>query len=234
MTPRFRKSSRTMLSMSALTAVLAVLAVGKELGLVPLRLSRGTALAAVDTNGAIGPTAIDDSLWDSLVNAGEIIGSRQAPITIAEFSDFQCPFCREFWQNLKYLEEVRPGTIRLVYLNYPLVELHPFAEPAAVAAACAGEQGYFAQYHDALFARQEQIEGTNWSEFGRDANIPDDAGFRGCISTGKSLSHLLAQAELARRLGVNATPTIWLNGRALTPPLTVKMVDSILATGNPK
>ncbi len=86
-------------------------------------------------------------------------GSPDAPVTIVEFSDFQCPFCSRFFeQTLPQLEKnyIETGKVRLVFKDFPLDNLHPNARPAHIAAECADEQGMFWQYHDVLFENQAQ------------------------------------------------------------------------------
>jgi protein-disulfide isomerase len=85
------------------------------------------------------------------------LGDPNAPVTIIEFSDFQCPYCRRFWeQTLPQLksEYIDTGKVRLVYRDYPLSTIHPGALPAAMAAGCANEQGKFWEYHDQIFEEQ--------------------------------------------------------------------------------
>src|SRR3989344_1487036 len=86
-------------------------------------------------------------------------GDKNAPIVMLEFSDFQCPFCAKFWaETLPQIEKnyVDTGKVYFVYKDFPLSEIHPFAQQAAEAALCAGEQGKFWEYHDKLFENQVQ------------------------------------------------------------------------------
>ena len=88
-----------------------------------------------------------------------IIGNPDAPITIIEFSDFQCPFCARFHvQTLPALmdEYIDQGKVKLVFRDFPIQSIHPNALPASVAAECANEQGQFKPMHDALFDNQSQ------------------------------------------------------------------------------
>ena len=88
-----------------------------------------------------------------------IIGNLDAPITIIEFSDFQCPFCARFHiQTLPLLleEYIEPGKVKLVFRDFPIQSIHPNALPASIAAECANEQGKFKEMHDALFENQNE------------------------------------------------------------------------------
>ena len=95
------------------------------------------------------PSVFQVSLDDDPVK-----GNPNAPVTVVEFSDFQCPFCSRFFtQTLPLIEEnyINTGKVKLVYKDFPLVTLHPNVKPVHVAAECADEQGKFWEYHDALF-----------------------------------------------------------------------------------
>src|SRR5262245_56402328 len=84
-------------------------------------------------------------------------GPKDAPVTIVEFSDFQCPFCKSATTTIKQVLEKYPGKVRLVFRDYPLASIHPLAPKAHEAARCAGEQAKFWEYHDVLFERSPKI-----------------------------------------------------------------------------
>lgn len=104
---------------------------------------------------AIRPTRISD--WRRFGGVGHRFGPATAPVTIVEFSDFQCPYCRIAWDTLRILRARYPTQVTLVYRHYPLQGIHPRALEAASAAECAGAQGLFERFHDVLFLRQESL-----------------------------------------------------------------------------
>lgn len=95
--------------------------------------------------------------WRGYASVGEKMGTPSAPVTIVEFSDFQCPFCRELARELRVSDSTRPGAFNVVYRYFPLKN-HEHAGEAALAAHCAGEQGTFGTMHDALFLLRTLLE----------------------------------------------------------------------------
>ncbi|MFQ6134874.1 MAG: DsbA family protein, partial [Nitrososphaerales archaeon] len=119
------------------------------------------------------------------------LGSPDAPVTIIEFSDFQCPFCRRFFENT--LQEIKrnyvdTGKVKFVYRDFPLASMHPFAEKAAEAANCASDQDRYWQYHDLLFENQPVWAAGNATvEFKKYASTLglDEEQFNLCLDSGK-------------------------------------------------
>ena len=144
-----------------------------------------------------------------------IIGDPNAPITIIEFSDFQCPFCARFHvQTLPsiYEEYIEQGKVKLVFRDFPIQNIHPNALPAAVAAECANEQGKFKDMHDILFETQSQwnkIETVAalslFSQYASDMQI-DQEKFESCIASGKYIEEIRKDLEDGRDYGVSGTP----------------------------
>ena len=140
------------------------------------------------------------------------IGSKDAKVTIIEFSDFQCPYCRQSQSTLKKLMLNYANDVRLVFKHLPL-EIHSEAFGAAQAAFCAGQQGSFWQYHDALFALDSfspEIFKKSASQLGLDVSGLDD-----CLKSKTSSAAIQADIGEAKRLGINSTPTFVINGRML-------------------
>ena len=150
------------------------------------------------------------------------MGSASAPVTVVVFSDFQCPFCKGADEIISAEPLIRNGTdARLVFRHMPL-PMHPWAQPAAQAAACAQFQSStaFWAFHDALFLNQSQITEQNISArlSGIGAGIPglDQTKFKECMDRQMSLGAVLRDKELAQHSGVTGTPTIFVNGRMIT------------------
>jgi len=142
-------------------------------------------------------------------------GAAEAPITLVEFSDFHCPFCKQSQATLKQLLERYSGKVKLVYRDFPLDQLHPQARAAAEAARCANDQGKFWQYHDVLFQRPPdaapQVLRTYAEQIGLDA-----AAFDRCLTSGIHREAVDRDVEDAARLGLTGTPAFFINGRPLT------------------
>ena len=164
-------------------------------------------------------------------------GPADAPITIIEFSDYQCPFCRRWHQEVyQSLLAAYPGKIRLVYRNLPLTSIHPDAFPAAEAAMCAGEQNAYWPYHEKLFA--SELLGTEvYKQYAQELGL-DMTTFEACINDHKYQQAIQTDSDFAVNLGVRSTPTFFINGLAIVgaQPLEVfkQVIDKELAGEIPK
>ena len=160
------------------------------------------------------------------------IGPSNAPITVVEFSDYQCPFCRRWYAEVyRKLFEAYPGKIRLVYRNLPLTLIHPDAFSAAEAAMCAGDQNVYWDYHDKLF-NSESLGKDVYLQYAKDLNLDMDS-FEACINARKFKDEIQADMDFAINLGVRSTPTFFINGLAIVgaQPLNVftQLIDKELA-----
>ena len=160
-----------------------------------------------------------------------LVGPDQAPITIVEFSDFQCPYCQLSVKVLKELRQLYGDRIRLVYRDY-LGSNHTYALQAAEAARCAGEQGQFWAYHDLLFERQSPGRGWDFPSLANELGLQADA-FHGCLNSGRYRDHIMKDLQDGLKLGVMSTPTFFVNGRPLVgaQPLAnfQALIDTLLA-----
>lgn len=160
------------------------------------------------------------------------IGPADAPIVIVEFSDYQCPFCRR-WHDEVYqdLLAAYPGQIRLVYRHLPLTSIHPDAFSAAEAALCAGEQGAYWQFHEKLFS-SDALGNAVYLRYAQDLNL-NQTSFEACLNDGKYQDAVQADMDFAVNLGVRSTPTFFINGLAVVgaQPLNVfqQIIDQELA-----
>ncbi len=140
-------------------------------------------------------------------------GPATAPVTIVEFSDFQCPYCRRVEATLTELLSRYAGQISIAHKDMPLDQIHPEARSAAEAARCAQEQDRFWQYRDALFT----LPGLNSSGFEQAAQSLqlDLPKFQTCLNSHKYRAQVQADADEAQGLGVTSTPTFFINGAVL-------------------
>lgn len=140
-------------------------------------------------------------------------GSPKAPVMIIEFSDFQCPFCARFkTQTLSQIEEkyIKTGKVAFVYKDFPL-EFHENAMKAAEAAACAHEQGNFWEYHDLLFAYQQQMGDASLKQYAKELSL-DTKKFVSCLDSGKMRVEIQQDMQEGAAAGVRGTPAFFVNG----------------------
>ncbi len=176
--------------------------------------------------------------YDVPVDDDPILGAANAPITIIEFSDYQCPYCLQWHQQvLGRLREAYPDQVRIVYRDFPLTSIHPEAEPAAEAANCANEQGAFWQYHDKLFSGQYSLSTQTYQQYATDLGL-DLVKFNDCINTHRFQAEVQADLDFAVNLGVRSTPTFFINGIAVVgaQPFDIfkQVIDKELAGEFPK
>ena len=165
------------------------------------------------------------------------LGPADAPITIVEFSDYECPFCRR-WHAEVYrpLLAAYPGKIRLVYRNLPLTSIHPDALAAAEAAMCAGEQDVYWKYHDKLFG-SESLGNSVYLQYAQDLGL-NMSTFEACLNNHKYQKAIETDSDFAINLGISSTPTFFINGLAIVgaQPLDVfkQVIKKELAGEIPK
>ncbi|HXT15253.1 MAG TPA: DsbA family protein [Gemmatimonadaceae bacterium] len=171
--------------------------------------------------------------WDELTSHGTVIGSPSAPIRVVEFSDFQCPFCASVQSTLRTLRQRNPSRVAIVFRNYPLSNIHPFARQAATAAACANEQLRFEAYHDKLFAQQDSIGIKPWAQFAKEAGVPDLRAFETCVGRAPFDADVQRDVQLGQRIGVSGTPTIVVQGQMLRAAPTLETIEKMMAAEAP-
>ena len=141
-------------------------------------------------------------------------GPAGAPITIVEFTDYQCPYCHRAQGTIDEVLQRYSGKVRLVHLDFPL-DGHPQAVPAARAARCAGEQGKFWEYHRGLMTGQGTLEDADLK--GRASKLGLDASaFAACLSSGRHDGAIQASFAQGEALGVTGTPAYFVNGRMIS------------------
>jgi protein-disulfide isomerase len=142
------------------------------------------------------------------------LGPTSAPVTIVEFSDFQCPYCRQAQSTLKQLMAAYEGKIKLVFRDFPLRNIHPQAQKAAEAAQCAAEQQKFWPYHDRLFA-STSLQMDDLKKFAQELELNMEQ-FTSCLDSSKPAAGIDADIQAGQQAGVNATPTFFVNGSPLS------------------
>ncbi|HVN27239.1 MAG TPA: thioredoxin domain-containing protein [Candidatus Binataceae bacterium] len=140
-------------------------------------------------------------------------GPKDAPVTVVEFSDFQCPFCGRAEPTLKQVQEKYGDKVRVVYMDFPL-GIHDHAIDAASAARCAQEQGKFWEFHDAMFADQSKLKTDDLKADAKKLGL-DTAKFNECFDKGKYKPGVESDMAQGRDLGIDGTPAFFINGRLL-------------------
>jgi protein-disulfide isomerase len=167
-------------------------------------------------------------------------GRADAPVTVYEMSDFQCPFCRRFWKETFPMIErdyINTGKVRWIFINFPISQRHPNAVPAAEFAMCAAKQGKFWEAHDRIYETQEE-----W------ARLPDAGAFFtamitplglnrtqmvGCLERSETIPLIRSDAQGSVRSGAGSTPSFYIEGGMMSgaQPSTVfrRVLDSVVA-----
>jgi protein-disulfide isomerase len=151
------------------------------------------------------------------------LGAKDAPITMVEFGDFQCPFCRASENSVKEVRAKYGDKVRLVYMDFPL-GIHPHAMDAANAARCAGEQDKFWQYHDADQAKLAPADlKASAAKLGLDAKK-----FDACFDKAKYEPQIHQDMAEGTKLGVTGTPTFFINGREISGAQPAQKFEDVI------
>jgi len=166
--------------------------------------------------------------YDVPVDDDPFYGPENAAITIIEFSDYECPFCRK-WHAEVYqrLLDTYPGQIRFVFRDFPLTSIHANAFSAAEAANCAGDQGLYWPYHDQLFSMQLGLGKQAYQQYAEQLGLDMDT-FNACLDDGKYKAEIQADFEFAAQLGVRSTPTFFINGIALVGAQSFEVFQQVI------
>jgi protein-disulfide isomerase len=147
---------------------------------------------------------------------------------LLEFSDFQCPYCAKAHQTLKQIMGTHQRQVTLVYKHFPLTSIHSEAMPAAKASWAAGQQGKFWQYHDALFAQQDNLGEALYVGTAKKLNLDLEQFNRD--RSGDAASTAIEQDRvLAESLGIRGTPFFAINGEAFSGAVSLSEMETVLA-----
>ncbi len=153
-------------------------------------------------------------------------GSASASVTLLEFADYECPYCQQIQPVLERIEKEYSGKLAFAYKDYPL-NMHPNAPKAAEAAHCAGSQGKYWQYHDAILANK-QLDLASLKKYARDLKL-DTAAFDTCLDSGQKAATVKTNLAEATGLGLSGTPTLFVNGRYVSGELSYERIRSVIA-----
>jgi protein-disulfide isomerase len=153
-------------------------------------------------------------------------GPATAPITLVEYSEFQCPFCSRVGPTVQQVMKTYGDKVRLVFRDYPL-PFHDKARPASEAAQCAHAQGKFWEYHDTLFANQNALDAESLKKHAADLGL-DTAKFNQCFDEGRYKSVVERNFTEGQVLGVSGTPAFFINGRFLSGAVPFEAFQQII------
>ncbi len=160
-----------------------------------------------------------------------IRGNKNAPVTLIEYSDFQCPYCGAFEPTLESVMTKYKDQVRLVYRHFPL-SFHPNALPAAIASECASEQGKFWEFHDAMFKNQDALNDDFYKKLAGDNKL-NVTKFNDCFSNKKYEKKIQDEAAAGGAAGVNGTPGTFVIGKdGSATPITGAVPEATLSANN--
>ena len=155
---------------------------------------------------------------DALMDDDAVQGDANAPVTMIEFADYQCPYCVRFYTDtLPQIEKqyVETGKVKIVYRDFPLSSLHPYAEKAAEAAECAGEQGKYYEMHDLLFEKGVNGGAETYKGYAADLGL-DTSKFNTCLDSGAMEGEVSKDLQDGANAGVRGTPAFVINGQLVS------------------
>jgi protein-disulfide isomerase len=175
------------------------------------------------------------------VDDDTVLGSPDAKVLMIEFGDYQCPSCRQFWKDIEprlKKDYIDMGKVKLVFRDFPLMQIHPEALMAAMAVNCAGEQGKYWQFHDKVFREQYnkgddviRMKEADLKKWAKDIGV-DQAMFDQCLDSEKFKHEVMKDKADGDAAGVQGTPTFFINGRimggAQQYPEYKKLIDELL------
>jgi protein-disulfide isomerase len=177
------------------------------------------------------------------IKGAPLKGAKDAPVTIVQFSDFQCPFCSRVEPTIAKVMDEYKGKVRVVWRDLPL-PFHPNAMPAAIAARAAGEQGKFWEMHDKIFADQAHMDRATYEKYAGELGL-NMGKFKAALDANKGKEAIEADSAAGGKIGARGTPAFFINGKFLSgaQPFEsfkakideeLKTADGMIAKGTPK
>jgi len=161
-------------------------------------------------------------------NDDPALGLEGAPLTIIQFSDYQCPFSKSYFDETEGLILSNYGDqVRYVFRDFPLVTIHPQAQKAAEAAQCAFDQGRFWQYHDMLFKYQNALEVADLKAYAAALGL-DESAFNLCLDSSEYAQEVEKDIEDGQSYGVLGSPTFFINGRKVAGALPYSTFKTVI------
>ncbi|MBI5230068.1 MAG: thioredoxin domain-containing protein [Candidatus Magasanikbacteria bacterium] len=172
------------------------------------------------------PSFVDGKLIDR-AGAPTFGAQKNAPITIVQFADFECPFSRETYNTVRELMNTHAQDMRFVFRYFPIAEVHPHALKAAEAAGCANDQGKFWVYYDKLFQNQSQLENADLKRYAKEVGLASGV-FGACLDGGVHYKEVMQDFQDGVRAGVRGTPTFFVNGQKVEGVISLAEWEKLL------
>jgi protein-disulfide isomerase len=166
-------------------------------------------------------------LREQVAATGQSRGPADAPIIIVEFGDYECPFCHHFEPTLESVIKQYSHQVRFVFRNFPLTQIHPHAMHAAEAAVCAQQQGKFWPMHDAIYADSAPLSDSSLRALAKQVGL-DSQKFEKCVRSEAPLEVIHADEQDGESLGVEATPTLFIDGRYINGDVPRNQLVSVI------
>lgn len=231
--PQKNQITKYLLGAAVIQIVLLIFIAVQISGMGDLTLTGAAAAEPIPTAKAEAPptptaqVSVDDDY---------VLGNADAPVTIIEFSDFQCSFCARLYSDaiLQIKEKyVKTGKVKFVFRDFPL-DFHKEAQPAAIAANCAGEQGKYYEFHDKIFENQGSLGGDSYRRWAGEIGL-DVAMWQSCLTDPKQVEEIRKDIRDGAAAGVRGTPATFVNGKMVSgaQPFSVfaQLIEAELAKG---
>lgn len=166
-------------------------------------------------------------LINNSINREHTRGNSQAPNTIIEYSDFECPYCAQFRATMVKLMEAYPNDVKWIYKHFPKSKIHPNAQLAAEASECAADQGKFWEYTDLLLSNQSLFSDKYFSKAAQKIGLETEK-FNACLSTGKYTAKVKNDHAYGQKQGVTNTPTAFVNGKKFVGSKSLSTLKSAI------
>ena len=235
----FNAPPRTMFAMGIMVGVAAVSLLGFILSFSAYRNAvegnGGTKTATTNknsnTNSAVAAantnTTPASPIEVKVASTDHIRGNKNAKVTLVEFSDFQCPYCKQFNTVTDQVLTDYKDKVRVVFKNYPLTTIHTMAQKAAEAAECAADQNKYWEMHDQLFENQSSLSIENFKLWAKELGLKEKT-FNACLDDGKKAAKVTADQTYGDSIGVSGTPTSFVNGNIISGAQSYEYVKTLI------
>jgi len=169
----------------------------------------------------------DVTKLSAVTSADHIRGNKNAKVTLIVVSDYQCPFCSRHETTINQLLKDYGDKIRIVWRNMPLTSIHPYAQKAAEAGECAGDQGKFWEMHDKMFENQSALTEDNLKQYATDLGL-NASTFASCLSSGKYTERVNKQSAEAQAAGISGTPGTFVNTQLVKGAYPIETFKGII------
>lgn len=213
---------------NTLETILMVVAVTCAVIITVVTVTRRSSDGQSERRPPAQPRTVGD--WARYGMVGHRFGAVTAPVTIVEFSDFECPFCQRFATGaLRYVMERHPDDVSVVFRHWPL-SIHRLAYPAARASECAAAQGKFEAFYDVVFSKQDSLGILSFQDFAARSGVPDGKLFSSCLAIASPVAAIEDDIRAAKELGGAGTPSVLVNSTLLPGTPDSARLDSVVSS----